>query len=293
MNYNYDNIVVGSSFDAVLFAFIHNYPIIYSDYDIPFRFDYLDHSVDLSCLKMSNTASVVKTLVDDVVVGAPKVHLWERMLFLLSLDSKAPLSNMCKSLRRKDSKIICSNEYSKIAEINFATCHYFYDQNASNFVNEKTLASDKYICYDWIAINRGGKQEIDLIETADDFTKEMWFYPSDRIDGRTSIKDVCAVSILTEQQISDFNYSETMARFKLVHEMEKRGMKGPSNGYGPNGKLKHYKIRATSVNRSVRKLEHKITPKTSNIKIAQIIKEDCYARLPQACMGYNRFLRHL
>ena len=84
-----------------------------------------------------------------------------------------------------------------------------------------------------------------------------------------------------------------MARFKLVHEMETRGMKGPSNGYGPNGKLKHYKIRATSVDRSVRKLEHKITPKASNIKIAQIIKEDCYACLPQACMGYDRFLRHL
>tara|TARA_R100000697_G_scaffold36898_1_gene48920 strand:+ start:2048 stop:2929 length:882 start_codon:yes stop_codon:yes gene_type:complete len=293
MNYKYDNVVVGSSFDAVLFAFIHNYPIIYSDHDIPFRFDYLDHNIDLSALKIDNRPSVIKTSVDDVVVGLPKVLLWERMLFLLSLDSKAPLSSLCKSLRRKDNKIICSNEYSKIAEIKFATCHYFYDQNAFNFVNEKTLASDKYICYDWIAINRGGKQEIDLIETNDDFTKEMWFYPSDRIDGRTSVKDVCAVSILTEKQISDFNYSETMARFKLVHEMEKRGMKGPSNGYGPNGKLKHYKIRATSVNRSVRKLEHKITPKTSNIKIAQIIKEDYYAGLPKACLGYDRFLRHL
>ena len=227
------------------------------------------------------------------MVGIPKVLLWERMLFILSLDSKAPLSSLCHTLRRKENKIICSNEYSKIAEINFETCHYFHDPNTANFVNEKSLASDKHICYDWIAINRGGKQEIDLIETSDKFTKEMWFYPSDRIDGRTSVKDVCAVSLLTAEQIKDFNYSETMARFKLVHEMEARGMKGPSNGYGPNGKLKHYKIRATSVNRSIRKLKHKITPKTSNIKIAEIIKEDYYARLPQACVGYNRFLRHL
>ena len=293
MNYNYDNVVVGSSFDAVLFAFIHNYPIIYSDYDIPFRFDYLDHSIDLSCLKLANTPSVIKTLVDDVVVGLPKVHLWERMLFLLSLDSKAPLSNLCNSLRRVDNKIICSNEYSKIAEFTFHTCHYFHDNNSTGFVTEKTLDTDKYVCYDWIAINRGGKQDIDLIETADDFTKEMWFYPSDRIDGRTLVKDVCVVSLLTEQQINEFNYSQTMARFKLVHEMESRGMKGPSNGYGPNGKLKYYKIRATSTDRTIRKLKHKVTPKASNIKTPQIIKEDLYARLQQGCMGYNRFLRHL
>ena len=114
MNYNYDNVVVGSSFDAVLFAFIHNYPIVYTKYDMPFRFDYIDHNVDLSALKLNNSASVVKTLNDEVIVGIPKVILWERMLFLLSLNSKALLSNLCTSLRRKDNKIICSNEYSKI-----------------------------------------------------------------------------------------------------------------------------------------------------------------------------------
>ena len=265
MNYNYDKVVVGCSFDAVLYAFIHGYPIIYSEYEIPFRFDYLDHNIDLQCLKINNDPSVVKTTVDNVIVGIPKIFLWERMLFLLSLNSNAILSNLCTSLRKKNDKIICYNEYAKIAEVKFNTCYYFHDLNSTGFVNEKILASDKYICYDWIAINRGGKQEIDLIETNDNFTKE----------------------------INDFNYSQTMARFKLIHEMETRGMKGPSNGYGPNGKLKHYKIRATSTNRSIRKLKHKSVPKASNIKIPQIIKEDYYARLPKACLGYDRFLRHL
>lgn len=293
MKCNYDNLVVGCSFEAVLFAFVNNYPIIYSDYNAPFRFDYLEPSVSLSRLKLDNTPSIVKTDTDAIAVGIPKTLLWERMLFLLSLDSKAPLSDLCHSLRRVDDKIICSNEYSKIAEFTFDTCHYFHDDNASGFVTEKTLASDKYICYDWIAINRGGKQEIDLLETSDNFTKEMWFYPSDRIDGRTAIKDVCVVSLLTEDELKDFNYSETMARFKLLHEMEARGLKGPTNGYGPNGKLKYYKIRATSVNRTLRKLKHEYTTQAGNIKTPQIIKEDYYARLPQACVGYDRFLRHL
>ena len=121
----------------------------------------------------------------------------------------------------------------------------------------------------------------------------MWFYPSDRIDGRTSVKDVCVVSLLTKQQLEDFNFSQTMVRFKLLHEMESAGLKGPSNGYGPNGKLKHYKIRATSTDRTIRKLNHSLESNASNIKISKINKENYYARLPQACMGYDRFLRHL
>ena len=293
MNYNYDNVVVGSSLKAVLYAFVHNYPILYTAHDSPFRFDYLRHDLDLSCLKIDNGSSNIKTSNGDITIGAPKTHLWERLLFLLSLDSKVPLSNMCNSLRRRDDKIICSNEYSKIAEINFNTCHYFDDPNANNFVNEKTLANDEYVCYDWIAINRGGKQEIDLIQTSDNLAKEMWFYPSDRIDGRTLVKDACVVSSLTAEQITDFEYSETMARFKLLHEMNLLGLKGPSNGYGPNGKLKHYKIRATSVNRTIRKLKHEIRSKTSDIKIAEFNKKDYYENLPEACVGYDRLLRHL
>jgi len=293
MKYDYDNVVIGSSFDAVLYAFVNNYPILHTEYNIPFRFDFLDHDLDLSCLRLDNKPNVVKTTCDTVVVGMPKVLLWERMLFLLSLNSKAPLSNLCNSIRRSNNKIICSNEYAKIAEINFNQCHYFYDKGAAGFASEKILDSDKHICYDWISLNRGGKQEIDLIETNDDFAKEMWFYPSDRIDGNTSIKDVCVVSLLTSAQVDDFNYSQTMARFKLIHEMENRGMKGPSNGYGPNGKLKYYKIRATSSNRSIRKFKHVLTSKTKNIKVEEIIKEDYLARLPQSCVGYSRFLRHL
>ena len=119
MSYSYDNIVVGSSFEAVLFAFVHNYPIIHSDYDIPFRFDYLDHNIDLSCVRLENKPSIIKTGIEDIIVGLPKTLLWERMLFLLSLDSKAPLSNLCNKLRRVDNKIICSNEYSKIAQFEF------------------------------------------------------------------------------------------------------------------------------------------------------------------------------
>ena len=68
--------------------------------------------------------------------------------------------------------------------------------------------------------------EVDFIHTNDDFVSEIWFYSSDRIDGNTPVRDACAVSKLTESQLIDFDYSETMARFKELKIMKDNGMRG-------------------------------------------------------------------
>ena len=67
-------------------------------------------------------------------------------------------------MREIDNRIVCSNEYSKIAEIEFGTCHYFGDHFAHDFVTEKRLAEEEYVCYDWVAFNRGGKHKIGLYQ---------------------------------------------------------------------------------------------------------------------------------
>ena len=64
------------------------------------------------------------------------------------------------------------------------------------------------------------------------------------------MKDACAVSFVEESQIEEFELSETMARFKMISEMEDRGMKGLFNGYGPNGRPKHYKFKTSTISRN-------------------------------------------
>jgi len=293
MNYEYTNIVVGSSLRALLFAFQNNYPILFTKPQKPFRFDFMHEGVDLSSLKIPQDTRTLNTFGDKKVVGPQKLLLWERLIFLLSLDSKVPLSNLCDSLRCVDNKIFCSNEYSKIAEISFNNCYYFYDENTSGFVKEKTFDSRRYLCYDWVAFNRGGKHKIDYFETKDDLVHKVWFYSSDRIDGNTPVKDACVLSILTQEQIEHFDYSETMVRFKLIHEMEQRGMKGLFNGCGPNGKPKYYKFRTNSIGRDRRpQLGDSLTPFPS-IEIPEVKEEDLLKNLSSTCVDYNRFLRYL
>ena len=43
-----------------------------------------------------------------------------------------------------------------------------------------------------------------MINTEDDFVKEIWYYSSDRIDGRTKVKDACAVSHLSEEDFANY-----------------------------------------------------------------------------------------
>jgi hypothetical protein len=278
----YEDIVIGSDLKATLFAFNNNLPIFFSQPRRPFRFDFLEPNTDLGCVKLTSSTPVVQ-----------KELLWERLLFLLNLDGKVPLANLCSSMRFDGEHLICSNEYSKIATLNFRNCFYFGDDNVSGLVREKELANATYTCYDWIAFNSGGKHEIDYIWVGDDFVKEIWFYSSDRMCGNSPVKDACVVSTLTQDQLADFDYGETMARFKMISEMEKRGMRGRQNGYSTNGNPKHYKFRTTPIRRTKRRDPVETASENDQVSIPKVSEKSLFADFPASCSAYDRFLRYL
>mgnify|MGYP005814795155 CR=1 FL=1 len=289
-----DNIVIGSCLRAVLFAFNNNYPIFFSEPRRPFRFSFLAPNMDLGCVKLTRGVLTELTNITEVkVVGLRKELLWERLLFLLNLDGKVPLANLCASMRFDGDHLICSNEYSKISALNFRNCFYFGDDNISGLVREKELANPSYTCYDWIAFNSGGKHDIDYIWVGDDFVKEIWFYSSDRMCGNSPVKDACVVSTLTQDQLTEFDYSETMARFKMISEMEKRGMKGRQNGYSTNGNPKHYKFRTTPIRRTKRRDPVEIISKNDRVSLPKVSERSLLADLEASCATYDRFLKYL
>ena len=289
----YNEVVIGSTLSAVLYAFNNKLPLICSTFNAPFRFDYLNAEIDLSPLKIENITRELTTHNETLTVGISKEVLWERLLFLMGMAGQAPLSTFCESIRHNGKSLICSNEYSKIAEIQFQKIYYFGDEHCTGLVTEKTVANPLYTCYDWIAFNRGGKHEIDLIETTDDFVNKIWFYPTDRIDGNSAVKDACLVSTLTREQLLQFDYSQTMARFKMIAEMRTRGMRGLFNGYSPTGTPKYYKFRTSVIGRERSQELVCSQPSFSALEIPDVKEEDLLKDLPAACMGYHRLLENL
>ena len=81
---SYDKIVIGSSLEALMFAFNNQLPVFFTEPERPFRFDFLDPSLDLSKLKLANTERILRTLDGEIKVGLPKEILWERLIFMLS-----------------------------------------------------------------------------------------------------------------------------------------------------------------------------------------------------------------
>ena len=188
-------------------------------------------------------------------------------MFLLSLGGNIITTKDVANLRLFEDKIIISNEYSKIMELGFEKCYYYGDDGAQGFVQKVDLDEEIYVCYDYIAFNSGGKHEIDFIHTGDDFISEIWFYSSDRIDGNTPVRDACAVSKLTESQLRDFDYSETMARFKVLKIMKDHGMRGKFNGYTKKGTPRHYDFRTTSIKRSMCLEQHEWRSSSPRVEI--------------------------
>jgi len=287
----YDKIVIGGSLKAIMFAFNNSLPVFFSEGQRPFRFDYFEPGIDFSFLKLKDSEKTLKTFEGDKVVGMPKWLLWERLIFILSCFGKVPLANLCKTMRYDGETITFADEYSKLTQLKFNYCYYFGDKNCQHLI-EKLADTDHYICHDWIAFNGGGKHDIDLIETSNKFVKKIWFYPSDRIDGNTPVKDACVVSHLATDQLLEFDYSETMARFKTVYEMESRGMKGKFNGYGPNGKPKHYKFRTSHSGRELTRGENGRSD-VDNIKIANYAEKALLGELRSSHTNYNRLLKIL
>ena len=293
MIFEYDKIVVGSSLKALLYAFVNEYPVFFTLPQKPARFEYLSAKLDLSSLKLPINIQTLHSFDDKRAVGIQKLLLWERLIFLLSLKGLSPLSGYAHSLRCSDSCMVASNEYSKIMEMNFKTCYYFGDPHGAGFIEKRKVDEPIYICYDYIAFNKGGKHEIDYIETPDDFVGKIWFYPSDRIDGNTPVRDACAISKLSRLQLLNFDYSETMARFKTVQVMKDNGMKGKFNGYTKKGTPRHYDFRTTSMRREIRSQENEIDAASSNIQIEDTSEEALLRDLPTAVRPFNRFLERL
>ena len=292
MNIKHDKIVVGSSLKAVMFAYVNELPIFFSVPQKPFFFNRLPVHLDLSFLSIINKATKLNGIESEKEVGLPQEVLWNKLMFILSYAGKAPLADFCDSMRYNGETLVFSNFFSKISEVYFNTCYYFGDNNCYRLIDRKEIDKGNYLCYDWIAFNSGGKHEIDFINTEDDFVKDIWFHPSERIDGRTKVKDACVVSYLTDSQLMDFDYSETMARFKMLHEMKERGMKGRQNGFNSAGNPRHYDFKTTHIKREIQQNEI-LKEYKDHIQIPTIEIQDLYKDLRSATLSYNRFLRYL
>jgi hypothetical protein len=243
---HYDEIIIGSSLGALSYAFRHGLPVFFTTPRRPHRFEYFNAPKIIDDLRITHEENKLTTPNGEVYRGQKKVFLWEKLAFTLNLSGLCPLNGSATNLRIENNNLLKAyNDFSLISSIEFDKATIF-DENLN--IETRKIEPPRYVVLDWFSAHSGGKHNIDLIQTEDEFVKEIWFYESDRV--HSGIKDICAISYLTEDQVDEFEFSDTYARFKTQKIMELNGMKGASNGIDPaTGKNKHYAIKISNVSR--------------------------------------------
>jgi hypothetical protein len=213
----YEQIVIGSDINALTYAYTNALPLIFNSDKKPKFFERAELGVDLSIFNVSNNL---------------KLDLWKRLCFSMSLAGLLPIPRAASSLRVEGDILKVFVSKSKMVKFKFSQLVVFDDENMAGL--DIYSSEDKYKVYDWINVRSGGKHELEHLTFDDDFVKEVYFYPSKRIDGNhENKKDFVAISYLTKEELNDINYSDTYVRFKVKKIMEDHGVKGKRNGRNP------------------------------------------------------------
>ena len=292
MNPYYDEIVVGSSLRALLFAALNDFPVFFTTPEKPFEFDYFDPSIDLSSWGLHNQPQLWTTPDGERTTGQSKIALWEHLLFVLGLKGLAPFSDLCSSIRIHENELTGHSDYAKLRTIEFGVCYYFDEHATYNLLPCENTPKNYYV-YDRFAFIRGGKHHLDLIEDKDYFCNQIWFYISPRVDGNRPLKDACVLSILSDDQIDDFDFSETIVRLTMLQKMKDLGLRGPKNGHQTDGSQRYRSFKTQALNRTKFLTSPPLWMETDSIKVPKITEADLVKDLGQVARTQKRILETL
>ena len=224
--YERKKIIIGSSFESLLYAYKTGTPIMLIEAVTPFEFDIAKE--DFSFLGFNKKVKYIS--------------VWNRMHIIMSMAGLLLNPFETKSWRTEENSLIFITPQNKKIIIKCEECVSF---------DKKT---DKYDVYDWFDTHSGGKHDLDFLENeGDEFISKILFFPSKRAQ-INNIKDVVSVSKLTEEQVTSINYSEGIARLKTLDTMKKAGMRGTKNGFNKRGIQLHYALKIEHSYREVKQV---------------------------------------
>jgi len=251
--YQFDKIVVGNSLGALLLGYREGCPVITLNSSEPLFYEHFSPDVDLSFLGIDNRKRVLTTEASEIEVGIEKSKVYTRLVMLMSLAGLLPFAGSGISMRPagdRKARMILDRARSVTFSYNNAII-------VGNNLLEPSTSPEKYEVLDWMDVRSGMVHQFDTIENEADFVNRIHFYPSERVDGNHNKKDLVSVSYLTKEQLHSYEYSDTYARFSILHRMRNLGIRGARNGRDTKNpeKYKYYALKIETNRREVRTAE--------------------------------------
>lgn len=268
ISFNYSQVVVGCSLEALVCSFLNNLPFVYVELERPNRFASFSPEQDLSQFGLENKPQTLTSSASSKVIGSSKDILWEKLYFYLTLAGLNPVADKASSIKVGDKELKVFTHKARMAKINFEELIVFSDEGVSGLPTPTETPEKKYKVYDWFDVRSGMKHGFDWLDGDSDFVKEILFYPTARVDGNQVFKDAVSVSYLTEAQLHSFDYSDINARFKTLKMMKAAGIRGARNGRDmlDKSRYKYYAVKIENSKRATECLSKAVYNSTETIK---------------------------
>jgi len=194
-DFKYENIVIGADFDAVEFAYKNKFVLIKNRE--PYHHSYEDVEEE-----------------------------WADKVYQLYEMALVPFTDKSKGIRiSPEEKTLKVFTEHNVHTVRYNQIHLYDDTNVEGMSLNRTLLHYRVI--DWFDCQGLHDLEFDEITTEDKFVRKIKLFKSLRIDGNQKYLDLLCESFLTEEQLKDFNFSDTMARFKVIDLLKQKGIKDP------------------------------------------------------------------
>lgn len=205
-----ENVVVGSTVKAANFALSKNYYFInVREYMQPFYTD---------------------------------IKSWSRSILDLGLSGKLLSYDQCPNIKIQDNVLKISSD-NKVYRYMFETC-YVLDPTRVQHENEVLQTQNKtFLVLDDLEVSQIGKgtKKIKSLSKPRHFARKIIFYTSDRVDGANYITDCVVESILTQEDLNNFDYSDTMIKFVVERYLKSENINGLFMNLYKNGTPKYRK----------------------------------------------------
>jgi hypothetical protein len=207
-----------------------------------------------------------------------KSQIWQKFKLWLGLLAKNIDYPDLSRIRLQKNKVKLFND-NLLAEFEFEKCYIFESLNVTHENKIYETKPQLYKVVDDFTISRIGKDvtHINSICTGDHLLKETHFYNSLRVDGAKFVTDAVTTSYLTKKQLYDFDYSDTMANFKLKSQLNSLGYVGrKEKGKYKSGADIYKKLTTKHIKRYVIPEDAHTYRDTKNIKFMQLSIQEIF-----------------
>ena len=191
-DFKWKNVVIGADLDAIEFAHDNNFFLIKNR--PPHHHSY------------ENTENI-----------------WAEKSYELYNLGLAPFVDKASSIRiTPEEKLIKIITHKGAFTVQYEELHLFDTENVSGVSLKREVVHYRVI--DWFDCKGLYDLDFDEITTEDQFVNKIKLFKTLRIDGDQKYLDLLCESFLTEDQLKSFDYSDTMARFKVADLLKKHGI---------------------------------------------------------------------